>query len=62
MKIEMMNSRGHTISEMRENFHGTDLHQRGDARLMWVSEGDLVLAQMEGRVEILNESKERSDG
>lgn len=35
---------GSSVAEMREAFQKTDLYKRGDARLVWVNEGDLSLA------------------
>jgi len=34
---------GRTIEEMRENFEKGDLYNRGDAKLIWVNEGDLSM-------------------
>jgi hypothetical protein len=36
---------GRTIEEMRENFQKTDMYKHGDAKLVWVNEGDLSMMQ-----------------
>ena len=56
--IRMAAPMGDTIEEMRDNIRGTPLHQIGDARLMWVNEGDMVMGQMQETVGILSNSKE----
>jgi len=56
--IRMASPRGETIEEMRDNIRGTPLHKIGDARLMWINEGDMVIGQMQEDVEILSNSKE----
>ena len=61
MSIKMSLPVGDTIQEMRANISGTPLQRMGDARLMWVNEGDLASGQVWGRVEILTNLKERQD-
>jgi hypothetical protein len=36
-------SQGDTLSEMRSNVRNDPLYKLGDAKLVWVNEGDLVL-------------------
>lgn len=36
---------GLTFEEMRENARKSDLWKRGDMRLVWVNEGDLIRSQ-----------------
>jgi hypothetical protein len=59
MIIQMALPMGETVQEMRENIRETPLHRIGDARLMWVNEGDLGIGQMQGRVEILRTPRRR---
>lgn len=47
MTLEFENAKGRTIEEMRDNFRETDLWKRGDARLVWVNEGDLFMQMLE---------------
>ena len=37
---------GRTIEEMRANFENTDMYQMGDAKLVWVNQGDLDMVSM----------------
>ena len=54
---------GETMREMRENIRGTTLHQLGDARLMWVNEGDMVTGQILENVRVMANDKEgQADG
>lgn len=34
---------GETLSEMRENVRKTDIYAAGDAQLVWVNQGDLLM-------------------
>jgi hypothetical protein len=36
-------AKGETLSEMRANVWKDPLYQRGDAKLVWVNEGDLIM-------------------
>ena len=49
---------GDTLDEMRKNVGNTALPQAGDAVLMWVNEGDIANGIMQGRVEILSNTKD----
>lgn len=49
-KIAMSPAQGENIDQMRRNFANTPLWKRGDARLMWVNEGDLIMAEMNGQI------------
>ena len=50
MAFEYEHAKGTTIDEMRENFRKTDLHKKGDARLVWVNEGDLFLIESQAQL------------
>ncbi|MFC4236295.1 hypothetical protein ACFOY8_13875 [Thalassospira xianhensis] len=44
--VEYVQAEGATFDEMRINARNTPLFKRGDMRLVWVNEGDLLMAQM----------------
>ena len=44
--MEYLPAEGQTFEEMRENARKSELWKRGDMRLVWVNEGDLIMSQM----------------
>lgn len=44
--MEYETARGQTFEEMQQDFRTTGLWRRGDARLVWVNEGDLIMSQI----------------
>ena len=47
-QLEFFNARGMTFRAMRDQAQGSKLFLRGDMRLIWVSEGDLLNLQLAG--------------
>lgn len=47
-RLHFAYAKGETAQEMREAVRGTDLYNMGDAKLVWVNEGDLWALQMTG--------------
>lgn len=46
--------RGRTIEEMRDNIHLNDLYKFGDAKLIWINEGDLGMLTLYGNIVYCN--------
>ncbi|SOC26698.1 hypothetical protein [Thalassospira xiamenensis] len=44
--VEYVQAEGATLDGMRINARKSPLSKRGDMRLVWVNEGDLLMAQM----------------
>lgn len=47
-QLKFFNARGMTFRAMQKQAQSSELYLRGDMRLIWVSEGDLLNLQMSG--------------
>lgn len=56
-KLHFVNASGGTFEEQRAAVHKTALYPMGDARLIWVNEGDLTILQMSGIAIAVGESR-----
>ncbi len=50
MTLEYVHAKGLSLEEMRRNFRESELYKRGDARLVWVNEGDLFLMDFHAKL------------
>lgn len=46
--MQYVPAEGQTFEEMRQNARKSDLWKRGDLRLVWVNEGELLMSQSPG--------------
>ena len=57
VELNFARARGASISDQRDSIPDT-LHRKGDCRLVWVNEGDLVMLEMKGIAVCHNLTKE----
>ena len=44
--VEYVQAKGATLEEMRLNARNSSMCKRGDMRLVWVNEGDLLMSEI----------------